>query len=635
MVPRQNVALSTSALNALLDALTAPAVVTDSHGVMTFANAAAMEWLGADKLIGLPLAEHLARVPAFTPAGSLCLLAEHPIARVIAERAPVAGVRLRMRGPDRIERTWTVSAVPLFRDGALEGSVSVFHVADSVGAAMTSGRVEAIVDAVSEALFIVAADGRLVFSNAAARRQFALPDRASLDDVARRLDPRDLDRAPISKEALPVRRALAGETISGMQCIVTDAAGGERSVVINVQPLRRSDGSTEAALVTFQDVTNETQARAELEEARETAEEANRLKDDFIAALSHELRTPLQPILGWTEVLRRHGKLDAVTAQALEAIRRNIRQQVRLVDDLLDLSRIVHGKFALRYETFDLREHVRAATEPFEETAVLKRARMTVSLPPEPALMWGDGARVQQITANLVSNAVKFTRAGGHINVQLVVGEDEAMIEVEDDGEGIASEDVSAIFDAFRQGAAGRRRGGLGIGLDLVRRLAHLHGGSVEAFSEGVGYGARFVVRLPLGRHKGALTERSDVAGRRLDRREILVVEDNVDTREVMKYMLEAEGAHVVTAETGQEAVRVAQMFRPDIVLCDIGLPDVDGLEVARRIRRQSSLERTRLIALTGYGRPEDVQLALDAGFEAHVTKPINLDQLLGLLAED
>jgi CheY-like chemotaxis protein len=387
--------------------------------------------------------------------------------------------------------------------------------------------------------------------------------------------------------------------------------------------------------VTLKDVTDDVRIRAELEHAREAAEEANRLKDEFIAALSHELRTPLQPILGWTEVLRRHGSLDDVTAQALEAIRRNIRQQVRLVDDLLDLSRIVHGKLSLRYETFDLRETVRAAAEPFDETAMLKRVRLTVSLPAEPALMWGDGARVQQIASNLMSNAVKFTRGGGHINVQLVVGETEALLEVEDDGEGIAPEDLPVIFEAFRQGGPGRRRGGLGIGLDLVKRLAELHGGTVHAFSDGIGYGARFVVRLPLGKHSKPSVVPAETVARRLDRLQILVVEDNVDTREVMKYMLECEGAEVVTAETGHEAVRVAQMFGPNVVLCDIGLPDIDGMEVARRIRRQGGHERMRLIALTGYGQPEDVQRALDAGFEAHLTKPINLDQLLGLLAEE
>jgi two-component system CheB/CheR fusion protein len=331
-------------------------------------------------------------------------------------------------------------------------------------------------------------------------------------------------------------------------------------------------------------------------------------------------------------VLRRHGNHDAITTQALEAIRRNIRQQVRLVDDLLDLSRIVHGKLALRYETFDLREQVRAAAEPFEEAAALKRVRLTLSLPAEPVLMWGDGTRVQQIATNLISNAVKFTPAGGAVTVQLVAGETQALLEVEDSGEGIAADDLAVIFEAFRQAGGSRRRGGLGIGLDLVRRLTELHGGTVEAFSEGTGYGARFSVTLPLGNPQPRVEGPQVAPGRRLDRRHILIIEDNGDTREVMRYMLQAEGAQVETAETGQDGVRRAMELSPEIVLCDIGLPDIDGLEIARRLRLRAAPEM-RLIALSGYGQPEDVQHAIDAGFNAHLTKPINLDELLSLLS--
>jgi CheY-like chemotaxis protein len=332
-------------------------------------------------------------------------------------------------------------------------------------------------------------------------------------------------------------------------------------------------------------------------------------------------------------VLRRHGSLDPVTAKALEAIRRNIRQQVRLVDDLLDLSRIVHGKLTLHYETFDLRDQIRAAAEPYEEAAVLKRVRLTVDMPADPVPMWGDGARIQQVATNLISNAVKYTPAGGQVAVRVLAEDDHALLEVEDTGEGIAAEDLATIFGAFRQGYGAARRGGLGIGLNLVRRLTELHGGTVDAYSEGLGYGARFRVTLPRAVHRTRPTAAAAPHGPRLDQRSILIIEDNDDTRDVMKFMLEAEGAIVVTAATGADGVASAKQHRPQVVLCDIGLPDIDGLEVARRVRRHAGLARTRLIALTGYGQPEDVRSALGAGFEAHLTKPINLDQLLDLLA--
>jgi CheY-like chemotaxis protein len=323
-----------------------------------------------------------------------------------------------------------------------------------------------------------------------------------------------------------------------------------------------------------------------------------------------------------------------MTAQALDAIRRNIRQQVRLVDDLLDLSRIVHGKLVLRFEVFDLREQVRTAAEPFEEAAALKRVRLTLALPEEPVPMWGDGARIQQIAANLISNAVKFTPAGGQVSVQLVARDTDVLLEVEDTGEGIAAEDLGVIFEAFRQASAAGRRGGLGIGLDLVRRLVALHGGTVEASSEGRGYGARFSVRLPRRLLEASPPAPTVPAGRRLERHEILLIEDNADTREVMKFILEAEGARVHTAESGEEGWAAARRAKPGVILCDIGLPDIDGLEVARRVRRAPDLSGARLIALTGYGQPEDVRTALEAGFDAHLTKPINLDQLLALLAD-
>jgi signal transduction histidine kinase len=622
---------------AVLDALDAPVVVTDVDGTVIFANRAAITLLGADKYVGAALAETTARGEVLGPGGEPLGWAEHPVARVLATGSPVLGARLTVRYAG-IDRTCTVKATPVLSGERLVGAACVFHpstVSGDLGADIAdhAARLEAIVNLVSEGVFTVDASGRLTFSNAVGQRLLRLPLGASIGERLRLAKARDADGDPLRADELPSSRALAGESVTGFMLLVDDAQGTQHHLVTSAHPLRRADGSIYAALLTMKEITDEVQAREELEAARETAEEANHLKDQFIAALSHELRTPLQPILGWTEVLRRHGNLDPVTSQALEAIRRNIRQQVRLVDDLLDLSRIVHGKLSLRFETFDLRDQVRSAAEPFEEAAALKRVRLVLTLPTEGALMWGDGARVQQIASNLISNAVKFTPTGGQINVQLVVGPSEALLEVEDTGEGIAPEEMPLIFEPFGQGSSSRRRGGLGIGLNLVRRLTELHGGTVEAYSEGRGYGARFQVRLPLRTSKVAPIVHQTPANRRLDRSDILIIEDNADTRAVMKYMLEAEGACVETADSGEAGIGVALERRPQVILCDIGLPDIDGLEVARRVRRYPGLDRTRLIALTGYGQPEDVRHALDAGFEAHLTKPINVDQLLSLLA--
>ena len=624
-------------LDAVLNALIDPVVVTDADGLVTFVNAAARDRFGADKDLGRPVAEHVARLGVISPEGRPLAPERHPILRALAEHQAVIGATVRIVAGEH-DGVYVVNAIPYRAGGRIAGTVSVLHdVTTAVrlerNLADYAARLRAIVDLVSDGVFVVGSEGTLLFTNAIAAEMLGTSSPLTLPERVERLNVRTPDGRRLRADEVPSGRALAGETVAGVDIVIDDAHGQTRRLTMGAHPLRTPEGTIYAAVVTWRDVTEELRARTELDAARETAEEANRLKDQFIAALSHELRAPLQPILGWTEVLRRHGKPDAITVQALDAIRRNVRHQVRLVDDLLDLSRITHGKFALRFESFDLREQVRAAAEPYEETAALKRIRLTIDLPPRPMVMWGDGARIQQIASNLISNAVKFTPAAGHIAVRLVGNETEAMLEVEDTGEGIAPEDLAVIFEVFRQGSTSGRRGGLGIGLDLVRRLTEMHGGSVDVFSEGLGYGARFQVRLPLAPARGVTTDTRVTTAQRLDQRAILIVEDSADTREVLKFMLEAEGARVATAASGLEGVAAATTFGPEIVLCDIGLPDIDGLEVARRLRRRTDCDQIRLIALTGYGQSEDVRQALRAGFEAHLTKPINLDELLALLA--
>jgi signal transduction histidine kinase/ActR/RegA family two-component response regulator len=572
-------------------------------------------------------------VDARTSDGVPLPAALHPITRALVQHQAVIGAELVLGIEGRVI-VCLVNALPL---PSGDGVLAVFHDVTEPQrlereVARQAARLEAVVHLVDEGVFVVESDGRLVFVNETGRQMFDF--QAGMTPEDRRLHQPLLDRdgRPLAHDAYPSTRSLRGESVTDLPIVFDHPLNGRRQLRVSSHPLRRPDGSVEAVLVTWKDVTEQERARAELERARETAETASRLKDQFIAALSHELRTPLQPILGWTEVLRRHRSLDDVTARALEAIHRNIRQQVRLVDDLLDLSRIVHGKFTLRFETLDLRGPVRTAVEMFEEPASLKRLRLTAALPPDPLPMWGDGARLQQITANLISNALKFTPPGGRIGVRLAAQGDRAVLEVEDTGEGIAPEDVTVIFEAFRQGRE-TRAGGLGIGLDLVRRLTELHGGQVRASSEGVGRGARFRVELPLAVGQPAAGGDGARLSGRLDGRSIVVVEDDDDTRTVLAFMLEAEGARVEAAGAGEEAVTLAARIRPDVVLCDIGLPDIDGLEVARRLRGRAGLGATRLIALTGYGQAEDVRQAIAAGFDAHVTKPVNLDQLMALLA--
>ena len=626
----------TTVLGAALDALVEPVLITDAQGGLTFANATAARVLGAAHDVGHPVSDLLDRLPARTPDGGALAAALHPIRRALAQAQAVIGAELTIDlegGP----ATFLVNTVPL-RDaeGRLTGSVSVFH--DVTGArqlereaAESAARLRTLVDLVNEGIFIIAADGALLFTNGVGRSLLgAMPPGERPADRIDRLRVRSVDGTPLPPERLPSYRALHGETVSSMELLAA-VNGTTRRGEVSAHPLRR-DGAVYATLVTWRDVTEEARARADLEAARAAAEEANRLKDDFIAALSHELRTPLQPILGWTEVLRRHGKLDDVTTRAMEVVHRNIRQQVRLVDDLLDLSRILHGKFMLRFETFDLRAQVRVAMEALEEGARGKGVRLASTLPGDPVTMVGDAARVQQVVSNLLENALKFTPAGGRVGVRLETRDKRAMIEVDDSGEGIAESDLPIIFEPFRQGRQSTRRGGLGIGLDLVRRLTELHNGTVTVASAGLGQGARFRVELPLARSEAAPSAPPTGGRPRLERHSVLIIEDNADTRDVLKLMLEVDGATVETAEGGEAGLHAVERMRPDVVLCDIGLPDIDGFEVARRIRARADFAATRLIALTGYGQAEDMRQALKAGFEAHLTKPVNLEALMALL---
>jgi PAS domain S-box-containing protein len=627
----------TTILGAVLDALVEPVLVTDADGRLMFANATAARMLGAARDVGRPVGELLDRHPARTPDGGQLAPALHPIRRALAQQQAVIGAELTLELDGR-PAIFLVNTVPLRdADARFTGTVSVFH--DVTGArelerdaAEHAARLTTVVDLVNEGIFIVDAEGALLFTNGLGRELLGdMPRGEAPAARVKRFDLREIDGTPLAADRLPSVRALRGETVRATNLLVGRADGATRRVEVRAHPLRRG-GGVYAAVVSWRDITEETRALAELQAARAAAEEANQLKDEFIAALSHELRTPLQPILGWTEVLRRHGKLDDVTTRAMEVVHRNIRQQVRLVDDLLDLSRILHGKFMLRFESFDLRDQVRGAVEAFEESAALKRVRLSATLPEAVVNMWGDPARVHQIVSNLIANALKFTSAGGRVGVRLEARERRAVIEVDDSGEGIAPTDLSIIFEPFRQGQQSTRRGGLGIGLDLVRRLAEMHGGTVTVASAGLGHGARFRVELPLARPEAVPSAPAAIGRPRLDRHSILVIEDNADTRDVLKLMLEVEGASVETAENGEEGLRTAERLRPDIVLCDIGLPDIDGFEVARRIRARPDLAVSRLIALTGYGQAEDMRQAIKAGFDAHLTKPVNLDQLMALL---
>ena len=363
--------------------------------------------------------------------------------------------------------------------------------------------------------------------------------------------------------------------------------------------------------------------------------EADRRKNEFLATLAHELRNPLAPLRNSLEVIRLAEDSPETVRQLREVMGRQVEQMTRLVDDLLDVARIAEGKLVLRTGTLDLRSAIEDAVQMNAPLVESRRHRLSVGLPPEPLYVIGDPTRLIQVFVNLLNNAAKYTGAGGEIRITAIRDGGEAVVKMVDNGIGIASEMLPHVFDLYTQinVTADRSQGGLGIGLTLVRRLVDLHGGNITATSPGVGQGSEFTVRFPLVAAPTSQEAKPEPAGGVTDLgRHILIVEDNRDGRESLAMLLELVGHKVEVAEDGQRGVELALAVRPKVILIDIGLPVIDGYEVASQVRTALGSE-VLLVALTGHSQPEDRKRASEAGFDAHMAKPIELSELQALLA--
>ncbi|WP_306299017.1 ATP-binding protein [Nostoc sp. T09] len=379
--------------------------------------------------------------------------------------------------------------------------------------------------------------------------------------------------------------------------------------------------------------------------ARAEAEQTNRIKDEFLAVLSHELRSPLNPILGWSRLLQ-NGKLDAAkTAQALTTIERNAKLQSELIEDLLDVSRILQGKLSLNVSPVHLAATIRGAIETVRLAADAKSVAVEAKLDSEVGQVSGDATRLQQVVWNLLSNAVKFTPVGGRVEVRLEQVNGQAQITVSDNGKGISATFLPHVFDHFRQedGATTRKFGGLGLGLAIVRHLVELHGGTVEVASAGEGLGAMFTVKLPLLRTENRELRTENLAPstqysalRPLEGLQILVIDDETDSREFVAFVLEQAGASVTTAATASAGFLAFTQSPPDVLISDIGMPDMDGYMLMRQVRRLPLEQggQVKAIALTAYAGEGDQQQALHTGFQQHLAKPVEPDTLVRAIAK-
>ncbi len=430
--------------------------------------------------------------------------------------------------------------------------------------------------------------------------------------------------------AIPVSQWL-GRTISAP---IHDVTIASRRVMAHRDYSQRVEKTTQDEIGDLVDTFN-----AMLDEVgrhSSALEEADRRKDEFLAVLSHELRNPLNPILNAAAVLRIAQANPAQVQWAAEVIERQAKHLARLLDDLMDVARITRNKIELRLQTIDIQTIVEMAAEATRGFFEANRQLLEVRVPAEPIHLLADPARLAQVVGNLLSNAAKYTDPGGKVQLSVARRDGEVVVTVKDNGVGIAPEDLPRLFSMFTQldGVGRRMKSGLGIGLALVRALVEMHGGRVEARSEGRGHGSEFVVTLPVSEQAGAMARSEDRGDRPHERAQlrILVADDVPDSVHSLARGLEMLGHEVRTAADGGEALEIAPAFQPQMAILDIGMPGLDGYEVARRIRREPWGRQVLLVALTGWGQREDVERSSAAGFDHHMTKPADfaaLEQLI------
>ena len=426
-----------------------------------------------------------------------------------------------------------------------------------------------------------------------------------------------------------------------------------------ITALRNKDGTLRGFGKVTRDLTERKQAEeqrlqlAREQVARAESDAANRAKDEFLATISHELRTPLNAILGWGRMLRNSLLDEANFARGLDTIERNAKLQAQLIDDLLDVSRIISGKVRLTVMPVELRPVIEAAIDSVRPAAEAKNIRLQITLDTNTGLVSGDPDRLQQVIWNLLSNAVKFTNKGGRVQVRLERINSHVEVTVSDTGKGIPPEFLPYVFDRFRQADSSitRMHGGLGLGLAIVRHLTELHGGIVQAQSPGEGQGATFSLRLPvlIVHGSGRFAINADEANESSPAQEmdfgtspsleglsILVVDDEADARELLKVILETRKAEVTTVASAAEAYETLEWLRPDVIISDIGMPGEDGYSLIRNVRLKEAQKRQGwkpAIALTAHARVEDRLRALSAGYQAHVAKPVEPTELVAVIA--
>jgi PAS domain S-box-containing protein len=562
---------------------------------------------------------------------------ELPMQRAARTGQPEAGMEFEIVRADGTTAHLYEYASPLFDEtGRVRGCLGVFvDLSERKRAEEAQARLAAIVESSEDAILSMTLDGIIVSWNVGAERLYGHSAREAIGSSITLIVPRERR----TEEQALLERLRRGERIDTFETVRVSKQGRAIDVSLTISPVRDAQGRIIGASKVARDISARKQAEAALRHSEERLREADRRKDEFLATLAHELRNPLAPIRNALHILRLRGGEKQTEDQLLDMVERQVTHLVRLVDDLLEVSRITRGTIELRRQPLDLAAIVRSALDTSRPLIEAARHALHIEGFGQPLPLYADPVRLAQVVANVLNNAAKYTPPGGQIRIMAAQDADEAVLRVRDSGIGIAPDMLPKIFDMFTQAhhhPFGGSEAGLGIGLALARTLVTMHGGTIEAHSAGPGQGSEFVVRLPLAEHMQAQPDDPALGRTRSDTsqpRNILVVDDNVDSAQSLAMLLSQIGHRVRVAHTGQAAIESARAEAPEVVLLDIGLPEMNGYDVARRLRRQPATGRALLIALTGYGQEEDRRRSTEAGFDAHLVKPVDLNTLSALLS--
>jgi PAS domain S-box-containing protein len=632
----------------LIESLSDYAVFTmDLSGVITTWNSGVRQVLGyeADEFVGLPFSA------IFTPEDVALGRPSQELERALTTgRSDDRRTHLRKDG----SRFPADGVVTLIRDahGAAHAFSKVMHdvtVQQRASEALRQSeeKYRLLVESVRDyAIFLLDVSGRVASWTPAAERLLGYTGDEIIGEHFRRFFGADDQRRGLPEQELSGALAMGRVESEGWR-MRKDGSRFWGDEIIS--PIRDEAGELRGFAKVVRDLTERQRAALEREQLYTQAQEANRLKDEFLGTVSHELRTPLNAILGWVHLLETEGlELDEPRRRrAIRTIARNAMVQVQLVDDLLDVSRIISGKMRLQIGPVVLADVLSAAVDAIRPAATAKNMEVRMAVEPADALITADPDRLQQIVWNLLSNAIKFTSSGGVIDLRAHQSERGTEIVVSDTGIGIAPEVLPFVFDRFRQADSSttRAQGGVGLGLAIVRHLVELHGGSVEARSEGEGKGATFMVRLPASAvappaeetgQPVRTVERRDAATPLLTNVRVVVVDDDLDTREVLTTVLRRSQAEVIAVDSAAEALAQIDSRTPDVIIADIGMPGVDGYALIQKVRVRPADRggRTPAIAVTAYAREQDRERALAAGYQLHVSKPFDPNDVVKAVAQ-